>query len=48
LELGLGVMDSTASALCKDNGIEIVVFDMNQPGNIKKAAAGERVGTRIY
>ena len=48
LELGLGVMDSTASALCKDNGIEIVVFDMNQPGNIKRAAAGEPVGTRIY
>jgi uridylate kinase len=48
LELGLGVMDSTASALCKDNGIEIIVFDMNEPGNIKKAAAGEAVGTRIY
>jgi uridylate kinase len=48
LELGLGVMDSTASALCKDNNIEIVVFDMNQSGNIKRAAAGEAVGTRIY
>lgn len=48
LELGLGVMDSTAAALCKDNGIEIVVFDMNQPGNIKRAVAGEPVGTRIY
>lgn len=48
LELGLGVMDSTASALCKDNNIEIVVFDMNQPGNIKKAAAGKPVGTIIY
>ncbi|QMS85448.1 UMP kinase [Candidatus Xianfuyuplasma coldseepsis] len=48
LELGLGVMDSTASALCKDNDIEIVVFDMNQPGNIKRAAAGDAVGTRIY
>lgn len=48
LELGLGVMDSTASALCKDNNIEIVVFDMNQEGNIKRAAQGESVGTRIY
>jgi uridylate kinase len=48
LELGLGVMDSTASALCKDNNIEIVVFDMNKQGNIKRAAAGEAVGTRIY
>ncbi len=48
LELGLGVMDSTASALCKDNDIEIIVFDMNKPGNIRRAAAGEAVGTRIY
>lgn len=48
LELGLGVMDSTASALCKDNNIEIVVFDMNVKGNIRRATAGEAVGTRIY
>ena len=48
LELNLGVMDSTAAALCKDNGIEIIVFDMNQPGNIMRAVAGEAVGTRIY
>lgn len=48
LELNLGVMDSTAAALCKDNGIEIVVFDMNQSGNIMRAVAGEAVGTRIY
>jgi uridylate kinase len=37
LENGLMVMDSTAAALCKDNNIQIVVFDMNVPGNIKKA-----------
>jgi uridylate kinase len=48
LELDLKVMDSTASALCKDNGIEIVVFDMNKKGNIRRVAAGEAVGTRIY
>ncbi len=47
LENGLNVMDSTAAALCKDNGIEIVVFDMNIPGNIKKAAMGEPIGTHI-
>ncbi len=47
LENGLNVMDSTAAALCKDNGIEIVVFDMNIPGNIKKAAMGEAIGTHI-
>lgn len=47
LENGLQVMDSTASALCKDNGIEIVVFDMNIKGNIKRAALGEKIGTLI-
>lgn len=47
LELGLNVMDSTAAALCKDNGIEIVVFDMNIKGNIKRAAMGESIGTLI-
>jgi len=48
LEKGLEVMDSTAAALCKDNNIDIIVFDMNKKGNIKKAAAGEKIGTRIY
>lgn len=47
LELGLNVMDSTAAALCKDNDIEIVVFDMNIKGNIKRAAMGEPIGTHI-
>jgi len=47
LENGLEVMDSTAAALCKDNGIEIVVFDMNIKGNIKRAALGENIGTII-
>ena len=48
LEKGLLVMDSTASALCKDNHIEIVVFDMNEKGNIKRVADGEKIGTWIY
>ena len=47
LENGLKVMDSTAAALCKDNDIEIVVFDMNIKGNIKRAALGENIGTVI-
>ena len=47
LENGLKVMDSTAAALCKDNNIEIVVFDMNIKGNIKRAALGENIGTVI-
>ncbi|WP_320664146.1 UMP kinase [Prochlorococcus sp. MIT 1223] len=41
------VMDSTAIALCKDNKIPIVVFDIFQPGNISKAVAGASIGSRI-
>lgn len=48
LELGLEVMDSTASALCKDNNIDIIVFDMNVKGNIKSVASGKTLGTRIH
>ena len=47
LEKNLMVMDSTAAALCKDNGIDIIVFDMNVKGNIKKVASGEEIGTHI-
>jgi len=43
----LEVMDSTAIALCKDNAIPIVVFDLFGPGNIGRAVAGEPIGTRI-
>nr|YP_002049509.1 uridylate kinase [Paulinella chromatophora]ACB43299.1 uridylate kinase [Paulinella chromatophora] len=43
----LAVMDSTAIALCKDNNIPILVFNLFGSGNIKKAVAGERIGTRI-
>ena len=43
----LQVMDSTAAALCHDNNIDIVVFDMNEPGNIKRAIMGENIGTHI-
>ena len=48
LEKKLEVMDSTAAALCKDNGIEIIVFDMNVHGNIRVAASGKKIGTLIY
>lgn len=47
LEQKLLVMDSTAASICKDNHINIVVFDMNQKGNIKKAALGEKIGTLV-
>ncbi|MGB7563626.1 MAG: UMP kinase [Prochlorococcaceae cyanobacterium] len=43
----LEVMDSTAIALCKDNDIPIVVFDLFGPGNIGRVVAGEPIGTRI-
>lgn len=43
----LGVMDSTAASLCKDNNIPIVVFGLDQPENIIKVILGENIGTRI-
>jgi uridylate kinase len=47
LQKQLNVMDSTAAALCNDNNIDIYVFDMNVPGNIKRALQGEDIGTLI-
>ena len=44
----LEVMDSTAIALCKDNAIPIVVFDLFGSGNIGRAVAGQPIGTRIH
>ncbi len=43
----IAVMDSTAIALCKDNNIPIVVFNIFEPGNINKAVGGENIGSRI-
>ncbi|GAY58452.1 hypothetical protein CUMW_187080 [Citrus unshiu] len=43
----LSVMDMTAITLCQENNIPVVVFNLNQPGNIAKAIQGERVGTLI-
>lgn len=43
----LKVMDSTAITLCKDNNLPIIIFNLNVPGNIKKAVLGEKVGTRV-
>jgi len=44
---GLAVMDATAASLCMDNNIPIVVFNLLKGGNIRKALAGEPVGTYI-
>ncbi len=43
----LKVMDATAVALCKDNNMDIIVFDVEQPGNLKRAVVGEDVGTVV-
>lgn len=45
---GLKVMDSTAFALCKDNGMPIIVFDMNREGNLGRLLSGEQVGTLVH
>ena len=47
LHQDLKVMDSTAISLCMDNGMPIVVFNMNQYGNIKRVVLGERVGSLV-
>ncbi|MFT8314725.1 MAG: UMP kinase [Clostridium sp.] len=47
LEKGLQVMDSTATSLCMDNNIPILVFGLDTPGNIKRAISGEKIGTLV-
>jgi uridylate kinase len=40
-------MDMTAFALCRDNKLPIIVFDLHTPGNIKRVVCGDNVGTRV-
>ena len=47
LNRGLGVMDSTATSLCMDNNIPILVFGLDDPENIKRAVMGEEIGTIV-
>lgn len=47
LNKNLGVMDSTAAAICKDNNIPIIVFSLDNPQNIVSAVCGEDVGTLV-
>jgi uridylate kinase len=44
---GLKVMDLTAVSLCKDNNLPMIIFNMNQPGNIKRVVMGEKVGSLV-
>lgn len=47
-ERGLKVMDLTATVMCKENKLPIIVFDMDTKGNLKKVIEGESVGTLVY
>src|SRR5487761_1758303 len=47
LRLGLKVMDTTAVSLCKDNNLPMIIFNMNQPGNIRRVVMGEKVGSLV-
>jgi uridylate kinase len=45
---GLKIMDLTATTLCKENNMPIVVFDMDTPGNLRKVLTGESIGTLVF
>ena len=47
IQKGLAVMDSTAISLCMDNRMPILIFNMNRPGNIRRAVMGEKVGSTV-
>ncbi|KKM11811.1 uridylate kinase [Clostridiales bacterium PH28_bin88] len=47
LNKGLGVMDATATSLCMDNSIPLIVFNLNEKGNILKVVLGEKIGTFV-
>ena len=47
LNKNLGVMDSTASSLCMDNNIPLIVFSITEKGNIKRVVLGEKIGTIV-
>ena len=45
---GLKVMDLTATTMCKENNLPIIVFDMDTPGNLNKVMEGEAIGTLVH
>lgn len=45
---GLKIMDLTATTLCRENDMKIIVFDMDTPGNLLKVLDGENIGTLVY
>lgn len=44
----LKVMDLTATTMCKENNLPLIVFDMDTPGNLKKVMSGEKIGTTVH
>jgi uridylate kinase len=48
LSRDLKVMDSTSIAMCRDNKLPVIVFNLNTPGNIMRMSQGEQVGTLIH
>ncbi len=48
LNRDLRVMDATATALCRDNKMPIMVFDINEPGCFERAVSGQNVGTTVF
>ena len=47
LKQGLKVIDLTAVSMCKDNNMPMIIFNLNQPGNIKRVVLGEKVGSLV-
>lgn len=47
LNMGLGIMDSTATSLCMDNKIPLIVFGIDEPDNILKVVLGVKIGTEV-
>lgn len=47
IEKSLKVMDTTAISLCMDNSLPIIVFDVKEPGNMKRVVCGEKIGTMV-
>ena len=48
LTQSLGVMDSTAISLCKDNNVPIIVFNIKNKGNIRRVIEGEKIGSLVH
>jgi len=47
MEKNLRVLDQTAFVMCRENELPIIVFNMNEPGNLKKLISGEKIGTLV-